>query len=59
MSSISTVKVPGMDGLLGLIIALLVFAGIIWLAGRSARSIMIIGVGLIVLAVLAYLGVFT
>ncbi len=48
-----------MDGLLGLIIALLVFAGIIWLAGRSARSIMIIGVGLIVLAVLAYLGVFT
>lgn len=59
MSSISTVKVPGMDGLLGLIIALIVFAGIIWLAGRSARSIMVIGIGLIVLAILAYLGVFT
>lgn len=46
-----------MDGLLGLIIALIVFAGIIYLAGRTARSVMIIGIGLIVLAVLAFFGV--
>lgn len=53
----SAVKVPGMDALLGLIIALLVFAGIIYLAGRSARSIIVVGMGLVVLAVLVYLGV--
>ena len=46
-----------MDALLGLIIALLVFAGIIYLAGRSARSIVVVGMGLVVLAVLVYLGV--
>lgn len=57
MISLPTVKVPGMDGLLGLIIALIVFAGIIYLAGRTARSVMIIGIGLIVLAVLAFFGV--
>lgn len=57
MISLATVKVPGMDGLLGLIIALIVFAGIIYISGRAARSIMVIGVGLVVLAVLVYFGV--
>lgn len=57
MSIHSAVKVPGMDALLGLIIALLVFAGIIYLAGRAARTVMVVGIGLIVLAFLVYFGV--
>ncbi len=51
------VKVQGMDGLLGLIIALLVFAGIIFLASRTARRILIVGILLIALAALIFLGV--
>lgn len=51
------VKVTGMDGLLGLIIALLVFAGIIFLASRTARTIIVVGIGLIVLAALLFFGV--
>jgi hypothetical protein len=47
-----------MDGLLGLIIALLVFAGIIYLASRTAGRMMLIGLCLAVLAVLVLLGVF-
>lgn len=51
------VKVVGMDGLLALIIALLVFAGIIFLASRTARTIFIVGIGMIVLAALIFFGV--
>ncbi len=47
-----------MDGLLGLIIALLVFAGIIFLASRMAGRMMVIGICLAALAVLVFLGVF-
>lgn len=47
-----------MDGLLGLIIALLVFAAIIFLAGRSVKPIMFLGVALVVLAALIFFGVF-
>jgi hypothetical protein len=46
-----------MDGLLGLIIALLVFAAIIFLASRTARSIMFLGIVLIVFAALVFFGV--
>jgi len=53
----SSVTVPGMDGLLGLIIALLVFAAIIFLASRTARSIMFLGIVLIVFAALVFFGV--
>lgn len=51
------VTVPGMDGLLGLIIALLVFAALIFLASRSAKALMFIGAGLAVLAALLFFGV--
>ena len=50
----SSVTVPGMDGLLGLIIALLVFAAIIFLASRTARSIMFLGIVIIVFAALMF-----
>gem|GEM_PF-3376226 len=53
----SSVTVPGMDGLLGLIIALLVFAAIIFLANRTARSIMFLGIVLIMFAALVFFGV--
>jgi hypothetical protein len=46
-----------MDGLLGLIIALLVFAGIIFLASRTARKIVIVGILLIAIAALVFFGV--
>jgi hypothetical protein len=51
------VTVPGMDGLLGLIIALLAFAALIFLASRTARTLMFVGAGLAVLATLLFFGV--
>lgn len=46
-----------MDGLLGLIIALLVFAGIIFVTSRKAKYIMALGVVLVVFAALLFFGV--
>lgn len=43
-----------MDGLLGLIIALLVFAAIIFVVSRRALSLMILGIGLVAFAALVY-----
>lgn len=45
-----------MDALLVLLIALLAFAAIIYLAGRSVKLIMLIGVAVIVIGVLRALG---
>ncbi len=53
----SAVRVPGMDGLLGLLVAILVFAGIIFFAGRSTRYIIVLGLGLLAVAALVYFGV--
>lgn len=53
----SSVTVPGMDGLLALIIAMLAFAAVIFIASRSARPLMFIGAALAVLAVALFLGV--
>lgn len=46
-----------MDGLLGLIIALVVFAGFIFLVSRKAVFIMIFGACVVAVAILAYVGV--
>lgn len=46
-----------MDGLLGLIVALVAFAAFIYLASRSARPIIFVGGGLAALAVLLFFGV--
>jgi hypothetical protein len=53
-----SVTVPGMDGLLGLVIALLAFAAIIFLAGRTTRSVTFLGIALIAFAALIFFGVF-
>lgn len=50
----SSVTVPGMDGLLGLIIAIFVFVAIIFLASRTARSITFLGIAVIALAALVF-----
>lgn len=54
MSTYPAVKVPGMDGLLGLIIALLVFAGIIFFVSRTAWKTIALGIIIIVLAALMF-----
>lgn len=57
MNTYLGVRVPGMDGLLGLIIALMVFALIIFLAGRSVRYVAVVAVCIILLAALVFFGV--
>ncbi len=46
-----------MDALLGLIIALLLFAGFIFLIHRSVKTIMVLGLVIVALFVLSALGV--
>ncbi|MBU1157719.1 MAG: hypothetical protein KKE24_00065 [Candidatus Thermoplasmatota archaeon] len=46
-----------MDGLLGLILAILVFVVIILLVSRSIKTIILLGVCIGVFLVLAYMGV--
>lgn len=46
-----------MDGLLGLIVALVVFAAIILLAGRAVRYVVVLATCIIALAALVMFGV--
>ena len=46
-----------MDALLALLIALIAFAGLIFLISRSVKFIMLVGIAFIVLVALEFLGV--